>query len=116
MITFIKYHSEKAQPQWYGQISRVYGVTKTFLQEQEGQEDNMMIKDWTGLELGEIVCAVNSKASRHIVEVLSMEPRRRSRLIRITCPCDIYPLTPHFYIVKLGFTGVFIFSYFCSKT
>ena len=30
-------------------------------------------------------------------------------LIRITCPCNIYPLTPHFYIVKLGFTGVYIF-------
>ena len=27
------------------------------------------------------------------------------------------PLKPHFYIVKLGFTGVYnIFSYFCSKT
>ena len=26
-----------------------------------------------------------------------------------TCPCDVDPLTPHFYIVKLGFTGVFIF-------
>ena len=29
--------------------------------------------------------------------------------IMITCPCNVYPLTPHFYIVKLGFTGVFIF-------
>ena len=27
--------------------------------------------------------------------------------IMITCPCDLYPLTPHFYIVKLGFTGVY---------
>ena len=27
----------------------------------------------------------------------------------ITCPCDLYPLTPHFYIVKLGCTGVYIF-------
>ena len=27
-------------------------------------------------------------------------------LIRITCPCVLNPLTPHFYIVKLGFTGV----------
>ena len=27
----------------------------------------------------------------------------------LTCPCDLYPLTPHFYIVKLGFTGVYIF-------
>ena len=24
-------------------------------------------------------------------------------LIMITCPCNVYPLTPHFYIVKLGF-------------
>ena len=32
--------------------------------------------------------------------------------IRITCPCDLYPLTPHFYIVKLGFTGVYIIFLF----
>ena len=37
-------------------------------------------------------------------------------IIRITCPCDLYPLTPQFYIVKLGVTGVYLFSYFCSKT
>ena len=31
--------------------------------------------------------------------------------IRITCPLVLYPLTPHVYIVKLGFTGVdIIFS------
>ena len=35
-----------------------------------------------------------------------------------TSPCNIHTLTPHFYIyiVKLGFTGVYIFFYFCSKT
>ena len=34
-------------------------------------------------------------------------------IIMQTCPRDIYPLTPHrFYIVKLGFTGVLIFTYF----
>ena len=29
-----------------------------------------------------------------------------------TCPCNVYPLTPHFYITKLGctYTGVYIFS------
>ena len=32
--------------------------------------------------------------------------------VRITCPCKIYPLKPHFYIVKTGFTGVNIFSLF----
>ena len=29
----------------------------------------------------------------------------------------LYPLAAHFYIVKLGCTGLYIFfSYFCSKT
>ena len=27
----------------------------------------------------------------------------------ITCPYNEKPLTPHFYIVKVGFTGVYIF-------
>ena len=29
--------------------------------------------------------------------------------IRIFRPCNLYLLTPNFYIVKLGFTGVYIF-------
>ena len=29
-----------------------------------------------------------------------------------TSPCNEHPLTPHFYIVKLGFTGVYIFFLF----
>ena len=29
-----------------------------------------------------------------------------------TCPCNVDPLTPHFYIVKLGFTGVYIIFLF----
>ena len=28
--------------------------------------------------------------------------------IMLTWPCNEDPLTPHFYIVKLGFTGVYI--------
>ena len=35
-------------------------------------------------------------------------------IIMITRPFDLYPIAPHFYIVKLGFTGVYIFSYLCS--
>ena len=34
----------------------------------------------------------------------------RTDAIGITRPCDSYPLAPHFNIVKLGFTGVFIIS------
>ena len=33
-------------------------------------------------------------------------------IIMLTCPYNVYPLTPHFYIVKLGFTRVFIFFLF----
>ena len=39
----------------------------------------------------------------------------KNTYIRITCLCNVYPLTPLFYIEKLGYTGEF-FSYFCFKT
>ena len=32
-----------------------------------------------------------------------------------TSPCNEYPLTPHFYIVKLWFTGVYIFFLFLPQ-
>ena len=32
--------------------------------------------------------------------------------IRKTSPCNIYPLKPHFYIVKLGYVGVYLFFLF----
>ena len=32
--------------------------------------------------------------------------------IRKTCPCNEYPLKPHFYIVKLGYAGVYLFYLF----
>ena len=35
--------------------------------------------------------------------------------IRKTCPCNIYPLEPHFYIAKLGFAGVHLFFLFLLK-
>ena len=35
-----------------------------------------------------------------------------SAYITITCPCDLYPLTPHFYIVKLAFTRLYIIFLF----
>ena len=33
-------------------------------------------------------------------------------VIRKTCPCNEYPLKPHFYIVKLGYAGVYLFFLF----
>ena len=29
-----------------------------------------------------------------------------------TCLCNVYPLKPHFYIVKLGYEGVYLFFLF----
>ena len=34
----------------------------------------------------------------------------------LTCPCYVHPLIPHFYIVKLGFTGVYIFFLFLLQS
>ena len=33
----------------------------------------------------------------------------------LTCPCNVDPLTPHFYIVKVGFTGVYIIFLFLLR-
>ena len=35
--------------------------------------------------------------------------------IMLTCPCNEDPLIPPFYTVKLGFTGLYIMFYLCSK-
>ena len=32
--------------------------------------------------------------------------------IKQTCPCNEYPLNPHFYIAKLGYAGVYLFFLF----
>ena len=37
-------------------------------------------------------------------------------IITKTCLCEIGPLKPHFYVVKLGFTGIYIiFLIFAQK-
>ena len=39
-----------------------------------------------------------------------------SSFIRLTCPCNVETLTPQFYIVKLGFSGVnIIFFALCFE-
>ena len=35
-----------------------------------------------------------------------------TRNITKTCPCNVYPLGPHFYIAKLGCAGVYLFFLF----
>ena len=38
-----------------------------------------------------------------------------ARIIMLTCLCNVYTLTPHFYIEKLGFTGIYIFLIFARN-
>ena len=35
--------------------------------------------------------------------------------IKLKRPCNLHPVTPHFYIVKLGLHGYTLFSYFALK-
>ena len=51
----------------------------------------------------------NSSFALRAVELKIMWTRAFSIVIMITSLCNEDPLTPHFYIVKLGFTGVYIF-------
>ena len=37
-----------------------------------------------------------------------IRPGLKQIIITKTCPCNVYPLEPHFYIVKLGFAGVYL--------
>ena len=41
--------------------------------------------------------------------VLPVKTHVKVQVIRETGPCNEYPLKPHFYIVRLGFTGVYLF-------
>ena len=46
-----------------------------------------------------LICGLISKST--FFSVLSY--------IRKTCPCNEYPLEPHFYIAKLGYEEVYLF-------
>ena len=55
-------------------------------------------------ELGKLLkCHLKGKASRKLAN---------GQNIRKTCPCNEYPLKPHFYIAKLGYAGVYLFFLF----
>ena len=42
----------------------------------------------------------------------NVHTRLTNQPIRKTCPCNEYPRKPHFYIVKLGCAGVYLFFLF----
>ena len=43
---------------------------------------------------------------------LLLKKKKTILRIMITCPCNEYPVTPHFYIVKLEFIWVNIFYFY----
>ena len=51
----------------------------------------------------------------HSQFVVRCQCEEHTKYIRITCPFDLYPPTPHFYIVKLGFIGVCFSLIFALK-
>ena len=46
------------------------------------------------------------------LSILKVETNSPQTNIRKTCPCNVYPLIPHFYIAKLGYAGVYLFFLF----
>ena len=61
---------------------------------------------------------MDEKISWDTVDVVSRTSHSENNLtktqfiIRITCPYNTYPLKPHFYKVKLGYAGVYLFFLF----
>ena len=47
-----------------------------------------------------------------LMQNILSQTKKKKEAIRITCPCNIYPLISHFYTVKLGFAGVYLFFLF----
>ena len=44
--------------------------------------------------------------------LINIRKAEKKLSIRKTCQCNVYPLIPHFYIVKLGSAGVYLFFLF----
>ena len=82
--------------------------------------------DCTGRLLSDLVGNSEDRFSRVAAQIIRKHKSGRRKLhafenvchnvfagyIRKTCPSNIYPLKPHFYIVKLGFAGVYLFFTF----
>ena len=58
----------------------------------------------------------NIPANQHTCTNHGFSTQVLGNRIRKTCPCNEYPLKPHFYIAKLGYAGVYLFFLFLLKT
>ena len=54
------------------------------------------------------VCHVTSQENFLVTDhdkVVFVKRHKEQKFSMQTCPCNVHPLTPHFYLVRLGFTG-----------
>ena len=58
------------------------------------------------------MCSRTRKIKRNTFFLPECGPEFSMIIIMITCPCNIYPRIPHFYIAKLGYAGVYLFFLF----
>ena len=75
-----------------------------------------------GSDTDSLVCCIGNKQAHIFANfpcclliLITLFTMTEMRTIMLS-PCNVYPLTPHLYIVRMAFTGVYIISYFFSKT
>ena len=71
---------------------------------------NVLFSSIFSSKLSSSEIALNQMAHSTRTE-LSISCLSQYGIFMITCPCNVYPLTPHFYIVKLGLQGYTLFYY-----
>ena len=77
---------------------------------------NANVKNWpykvkekfAVLELSHFCNPDNMYSFKHVLSNIN----EKCMNIRKTCPCKVYPLKPHVYIVKLGYAWVYLFCLF----
>ena len=84
----------------------------------QGSNRKYSLSSKTGTLLPEFPDADNlilpNENQREKVRSKSLKLHHQAYII-LTCPRDVDHLTSHFYIVQLGFTGVYIFLIFARK-
>ena len=88
------------------------------------RSNNKTVCSWTKLLIAIIIRLIKSKliifqlplkCAKMAGKVVGVDRKTTQLPITKTCLYNFDPLKPHFYIVKLGFTGVYIFFLFLLK-
>ena len=106
LIVFMLNVSVNNFPVMSGRSHRFLGITSTFRGVKVSLLKETTRRRWesnrSGVSQLQVVLEINLNAQRQLTP----------QSITKTNTYNEHPLTPHFYIVKLGFTGVYIFFLF----